>query len=302
MRFRPVADAVADALFCKYMSAATGKIVLANRTLRWSTPGTLNDPYDTQFDLHVEVDRANVRALALKKLWEAHYGEQPGPVGNLLGAIIHSFRDVFPRLSREEFDREFGEPIDLALADGEKAMPQTLAEVRTIMADSKLLCLTTQPDHPLMWSHYADSHRGVVLRFKAVEGLDSPWIVAKPVNYVANMPRLLDDEFLSEIMSGRATLHPTTLIDRMVYTKSDVWAYEKEWRICAGAGRNHNAAFEDIPFAQSELDSAILGCRMSPADQASLVELTRRLYPHARIFVIEQSGKEFQFLVKPWPL
>jgi hypothetical protein len=37
----------------KYVSREVGKLVLANRTLRWSTPGTLNDPYDMQFDLQL---------------------------------------------------------------------------------------------------------------------------------------------------------------------------------------------------------------------------------------------------------
>jgi hypothetical protein len=59
-------------LFYKYMGAETAHIVLTNQTPRWSTPGTLNDPYDMQFDLRYDIDRNIVRRMALEKLWEAY--------------------------------------------------------------------------------------------------------------------------------------------------------------------------------------------------------------------------------------
>jgi hypothetical protein len=74
-------------LLYKYMSRQTGRVVLANRTLRWSTPRTLNDPYDVQFDLHIDVDREAVRAASLDKMWDAFYGNAPAPVGNRFGAL-----------------------------------------------------------------------------------------------------------------------------------------------------------------------------------------------------------------------
>jgi hypothetical protein len=69
-----------------YVSREVGRAVLTNRTLRWSTPGTLNDPYDMQFDLRVDIDKEAVKTPALGKLWEGHYGKQPAPAGNRLGA------------------------------------------------------------------------------------------------------------------------------------------------------------------------------------------------------------------------
>ena len=80
-----------DARFLKYMSCATGKIVLQNRTLRWATPGTLNDPYDAQFDLHIDVDRQQLRAITLGKIWDAYAGEQPPPIRNALSIALHPY-------------------------------------------------------------------------------------------------------------------------------------------------------------------------------------------------------------------
>jgi hypothetical protein len=49
----------------------------------------LNDPYDMQFDLRVDIDKEAVKTPALGKLWEGHYGKQPVPAGNQLGALVH---------------------------------------------------------------------------------------------------------------------------------------------------------------------------------------------------------------------
>jgi hypothetical protein len=90
-------------LFYKYMGAETAHIVLTNQTLRWSTPGTLNDPYDMQFDLRYDIDRNIVRRMALEKLWEAYRGA-PVMVGNVLGVLMQVIRAKVPDMSREQFE------------------------------------------------------------------------------------------------------------------------------------------------------------------------------------------------------
>jgi hypothetical protein len=156
---RPVHWTNNQQAFFKYVTRPTGKIILENRTLRWSTPGKLNDPYDIQFDLHIEYDRETVKAAALQKIWDGFYGEQAVPTGNQFGMMMNAVRSVFPRLTREEFDQEFGEAIDEGLARGERALPRTQEEVRAHMADSKILCLTESPDNTVMWAYYAEDTR-----------------------------------------------------------------------------------------------------------------------------------------------
>lgn len=286
--------------FLKYVSRATGAIILQNRTLRWSTPGTLNDPYDAQFDLHIDVDQQEVRAATLQKLWDAYAGDQPAPVGNVLGIAIRWLRERAPGMCREAFEHQFGAAIAEGLAQGERHLPIMQAEMRPIIAQSKVLCLTIVPDHPLMWAHYAEGHQGVALRFRSAPDLDSPWQMARPVEYRPNMPRLLDANFLADMMSGRAGIDAETIIHRLIFTKSAEWAYEQEWRIYSGAGRNPQAAFEDIPFHPRELDAAILGCRMSPDDLATFSGATRRNYPHAEILQVHQAERDYRFEIKPF--
>lgn len=285
--------------FFKYMNRATGRIVLENRTLRWSTPGTLNDPYDMQFDLHIDIDREAVKVATLQKLWDAFYGDQPAPVGNILGAVIQSVRGIFPQLTREEFNREYGETIDGGLSRMERALPGVQNEVRSLIAEGKILCLTELPDNIMMWTHYAESHQGIVLQFRSVPKLDSAWGVARPVQYLADMPRLLDNDFLADMGSGLVSMDAESIMDRLVYTKSAEWAYEREWRVFAGGGRNSHAFHEDLAFNKLELDAVIVGCRMPKEDRTAFAVSTRRLYPHASLLQAEKAGNQFCLEIKP---
>lgn len=285
--------------FFKYITSDVGRVVMNNRTLRWSTPGTLNDPFDMQFDLRVNFDRASVRSAALQKLRARHYGAEALPAGNRIGDVINALRGAFPRFTEEEFDRKFGPGIDEALSRMELGLPELQREARRLIPNSKILCLSEVADNVIMWTHYAERHRGIVLRFRMADGLDSPWRTARPVQYVAEIPNLLDDEFLADLLSGGVKLRPKLIMDRLIYTKSVEWAYEREWRIYSGSGRNPNAQHEDIRFHPLELDAAILGCRMPVEERNQCSHLIGRLYPHAEVMEAARADNEFRLNVRP---
>jgi Protein of unknown function (DUF2971) len=149
-----------------------------------------------------------------------------------------------------------------------------------------------------MWAYYAEQHQGLVLRFNSVPELDSPWVTARPIVYHADMPRLLDANFLADLWSGRATLEPRTL-DRLVYTKSIEWAHEREWRIYSGDGRDANAQYEDIAFHQRELEAVIFGCRMPTEDRNAFSELIGESYPGAEILQVQRDERDFRLNIVP---
>jgi Ribosomal protein L7/L12 dimerisation domain/Protein of unknown function (DUF2971) len=289
---------VSEFLF-KYMPWATARIVLQNHTLRWSTPGTLNDPYDMQFDLQFDVDPKAVRKLALDKAWDALTGDKPAPVGNALGALIRLLRGTMPGLTREEFDGQIGAAFDKGLSAMQRGLPQLQREFRALLADGKILCLSATPDNIRLWRRYADEHRGVALKFRSVPGLDSPWGTARPIEYPANLPNLLNNDFLADMASGRVSMDGRAIMNRMVYTKVTKWAEEREWRIYSGTGRNPEARYEDIAFNPLELDAVIMGCQMPEHDRVELSNMTRRLYPHAKILRANNDEKETRLNIVP---
>jgi len=117
----------------------------------------------------------------------------------------------------------------------------------------KIYCLTPVPDSTLMWSHYADDHRGVCLEF----GTDNPIIgIALCVDYRRSYP-----DWAPHIVANAGAAN--TLL-----TKSDDWSYEKEYRIialsqgisrpAAAAGLTLDGNFLGIP--EGAIKSVIVGC------------------------------------------
>jgi hypothetical protein len=285
--------------FYKYVSAATAEIVLTNRTLRWSTPGTLNDPFDMQFDLAARVNEDRVCELALQKLWDALYGDGPIRVGNSLGRLLTRARGAVAHLTRAEFDRQFGETLRESLAVIHSTLPSLHATVRAHFATCKVLCLTDDPANMLMWSHYADQHRGAVLEFVSAPGLDSPWRTARRIQYEMDVPPLMNEELLASILAGESGFDKEEIIQRMVYTKSAAWAYEREWRIFTGVGRDVHAPYEDIPFAPQELAGVILGCRVDEAAAVRIREILNASYAHAVLSQSVQGPSGFRLAIRP---
>jgi hypothetical protein len=251
-----------------------------------------------QFDLHVNVNRAAVKAAALEKLWNNCYNDHPAEAANRLGIVIAGFHGRFPQLSREEFDREFGEAIDQSFENVERTLPERHQEIRQFMAGTKILCLSEVDDNILMWSHYSEQHQGLVLRFRCVPELDSAWGAAEPVQYVNQMPRLLDEELLSNLLSGSVSINHRDLVHKLIYTKASCWSYEKEWRICIGSGRTQTA-HEDLRFNPRELNGVIFGCKMSSQDRKELTDLIRLRYPHATIYEAKRAEQDFSLTITP---
>lgn len=107
----------------------------------------------------------------------------------------------------------------------------------------RVVSLTALNAHPLMWAHYADSHKGICIGFSTAH---TPKLVtARPISYQSDLPTW-------NIVTGK-------LISVAYMTKSADWEYEQEWRI-----------FHEEPHIQLGLNSiasVTLGARVSAADK-----------------------------------
>ena len=51
--------------------------------------------------------------------------------------------------------------------------PEANAEIRGVMADTSVFCLSETHDNLLMWSHYAQNHTVAVVEFRVLPEVDS---------------------------------------------------------------------------------------------------------------------------------
>ncbi|MDX9664253.1 DUF2971 domain-containing protein [Pseudomonas sp. P5_152] len=286
--------------FYKYMTHSTANIVLENQTLRWSTPATLNDPYDIQFDLRIDFDRDKVRHQTLDKLWKIFTGELTIREDSKMSEAMNIWRPLLRGMPKKHFMKKMEEGIKKAFAELDKNIHQAYQDTRQHLSTTKILCLTDSPTNQLMWAYYADSNRGVVLRFQDEPGAGSPYKLARQMSYMPDIPMLFEESELSDFLAGLITFDTNKRIHSLIYSKSDAWKHENEWRIFAGDGRNKFAPYEDSEFGAKELTGAIFGCRMPPDQRTALSLTIRRLYPHAEILQAVPANHSFQLELLPF--
>jgi hypothetical protein len=285
-----------DGWFYKYVSRATGRIVLETRSLRWSSPLAFNDPYDNQFDFDVDVDHDDARQLALSKLWTTYSCGKVAQIDRNVGDVLQLMRAQPEQFSRARFEQIFASDVEANLADFKnKHLPEILRQIRLLARQHKILCLSQTGASVLMWAYYAERQQGLVLRFRSVPNLDSPWQAGHQVQYSERMPLLADAEALSDLLLGAPNVRDIALsaLKRLVFTKSREWVHEREWRIFCGSGRTPDAQFEDIHFDALELDGVIVGCRMAADDRQAISDLVRRNYPHAQLLQAVKRQREY---------
>lgn len=280
--------------FYKYMSYKTASIVLENQTLRWSTPATLNDPYDIQFDLRISFNRDKVLRDALSKLWKLFTKELTGHPENPMTEVIQILRPFLQNIPKAHFMSKMEEGIKKSFSAMDENIHKVYLETREQLSTTKILCLTDSPTNQLMWAYYADSNKGVVFRFQDEPGADSPYCTAKQMSYLLDIPLLFEEDELSDFLSGLITFDEKKRINALIYTKSEAWKHENEWRIFAGDGREKNAPYEDIKFGKKELTGVVFGCRMPSDQKAALSQKIGHLYPHVEILQATPADHSFQ--------
>lgn len=235
----------------KYRSLAQGaardftRDIIVNSRLWFAEASSFNDPFDSYpfftLDSTPEQYGAYLRYVVEKAKIGATASEREQVFAYLMG------------LSPDEISQQLQQASGLHL--------QRLA----------VCCLSALNDQVLMWSHYADSHAGICLRFKTRPLAGNIPDLAYRVSYSAERP---------VVNRATATDDYDGLFDAML-VKADFWAYEQEHRLfrrelLSGAGLE--------PFPPDRLDGIIFGARCAPEERA-LVKAW-----------VEESGNPIEFL------
>lgn len=276
--------------FYKYLTPTAAKAVLSSRTFKWSAAATFNDPFDMQFDLHLDYDPAQLLAACESDFYEILRGERGFQEQIGLGKVLARLQTVALQLSGEQLRSYIRDGIVLAIANIPNDQREMHAKLRKHFSTYKVFCLTERLDSVLMWSHYADHHRGVVLRLSCLEDVDSSWSVARPVVYSQHMPRFLEQEELRQIITGYAEPRRESIAERTIFSKALDWQYEREWRIYLPS---KNADDEFINFHRQELAAIYFGCRSQEADRNEITSLARAINPGVEIYTAAKSGRDF---------
>jgi Protein of unknown function (DUF2971) len=162
-----------------------------------------------------------------------------------------------------------------------------------------VLSLSEVHDHLLMWSHYADQHRGFVIEFDSenrffapVYGHSQPGLLAR-VDYSDTRPHL-----------SHSTLNrPESLL-----RTATIWSYEREWRMIKYLEQadKHIPRENELPvslfaFPPEAIMAIYTGAKMLPDSYTKLTSIisSDARYKHVRMHHMQLSANEYRLITTP---
>jgi hypothetical protein len=282
--------------FYKYTSAHVGQLVLGNHRLRWNSPLNYNDPFDCHFPMGFNFHLAQYREQAIERVLGSILGEAE-PVfatHTLMGVMMAGLRNIRHEVSHDEIRSEMTAGIDECIEKFNDGFASEAANWRAQLPTYRILCVCEAVDNLLLWSHYADQHKGVVFQLECLKELDVPLLLAKPVIYSPLAPSIATAEEWIDVLAGlRETKTAKEYFHELFHTKSILWQTEKEWRVSSFAKADEPGLFSDYPFHPPELSRMYLGCRISAVDRTQLIRLATSEFAHVEVYQAVQNERTY---------
>ena len=195
---------------------------LENDTIWLADPASFNDPFDCKIDYRIDFT---------VKQYKSHLKETAKALGIPRKHVKEKIRsDVF---SKRKLSKDAIHAINNLIENANKLTCQV-----------GVFCLSEKPDDILMWSHYAESHKGYCVEYTRSPDnyLGATWTdtdeyhvevertgyYTKPVRYSREYPKVS----ILDLMA----IKDWNAIHSIILTKSADWEYEKEWRLTAYLG------------------------------------------------------------------
>jgi hypothetical protein len=143
-------------------------------------------------------------------------------------------------------------------------------------------------DETLMWSHYANDHKGVCLRYDFSEANLNNLDEIIGVSRVSYEPNNLTDWLFSHIDlydSDRKT-YITSLLKSFITSKAPSWRYEKEARII-------RQRFGLCAIPKETLTHIIFGLQTSDEDESLIRSIAEKYYDSVKFGRIVRSSDDF---------
>jgi len=265
--------------------------VIRNCSIRFTQYGDFNDPFELNPNIDKIAEEGEIRKIVdrdLVQIIEEEYDKNP---------IISAF------ISKESFIQLAAgnkEHLKNAVLGMEKQIVGLLPEMLQKTANSLLgaLSLSEIPNHELMWSHYANEHRGYVIGFDSEhqffnqEKTDVDELRhLRKIDYRERPPVI-------NLMNASGA--------ELFFVKSLKWEYESEWRMLMPlADSSKVIEWQPYPihlfsFPVESVSEVILGARMSEQDKGIIRTLLNdRKCGHIKLHQAELDNVTYEIAIKP---
>jgi hypothetical protein len=282
--------------FFKYASLETAMRVIESRSFRWSSPTKFNDPFDHQagFVLDMNTDEfAHLLTSSIERIIFSDIAPATKPTTQL-AALTPRLRLIRDRLPREQILKELHESSLEVAKNLRNGIGQLNAAIQEHLCHARVFCVSEEHDNVVMWSHYADEHRGVVFKLRCVDEIDNTLLAARKVCYTDSFIAFPSADQYARHLTGEQPIDLVPLCWKIAFTKHVDWSYESEWRVHIALLREPlGDGYTVYPENPRIFEAVYLGCRMDEKESAMIVTLMRRHLPDTKIYRGEKSKTAF---------
>jgi len=143
-----------------------------------------------------------------------------------------------------------------------------------------VFCVSEKRDDILMWSHYADHHRGICLEF---DGHGRFMAHAQPVRY--SEERVPINAYRDD---------SDTMLEKAMFTKSNHWAYESEWRLLS-----YQRGPGVVQFRPENLTGIVIGAMASAATVEKVLDWNKTRPEPIQVYRASINKKKFDLDIRP---
>ncbi|WPP49288.1 DUF2971 domain-containing protein [Catalinimonas niigatensis] len=229
----------------KYVCLDTAKKIIENTTLKFGLADDFNDPFELTLDsIEIKTSRQDLKNFINRR----HRGQERERRNMFLSNRNADSRKEFDEIIKREFQR--------------------------LKNTTGICCFSGQNDIALMWSHYADNHKGICLGFRHFMQTKEFFVIH--VNYIKELKPI-------KYWGSKEELFPI-----WIFSKSHVWEYEEEIR----------AIFFDangfIPFEKKQLCEVHFGLRTKENQKNEFKNLlTVKGYEDISLYNMQVDAKNF---------
>ena len=218
------------------------KGIFKNRELYFSAPRDFNDPFDCK-----------------------------------LRAVVTN-RDMFANKIAEQQRLYEEDSVRSKISTNEYINENLSQAVDNVINKKGVCCFSRRNDCILMWSHYADSHRGICIEFDVAEDDEFfSWLVE--VQYQEKYPSL-------DLSMQRMRDYTHTLLS----TKFSDWGYEEEVRVY----KDCNGCYK---FKEKALKAVYFGCNIKDGDLNDWIDYIKgEGFEDISFYKAKTSAEEYRLL------
>lgn len=226
--------------------------LLNENKLYFSSPILFNDPYDSK------VNFADCSEQDIIDLIQMNYKKRHPSATN---EDCQSFVKYAKESKPEVFDSMKLQALERSIIDCN-------------LDSNGIVCLSENNDDILMWSHYADGHKGICLVFDKEIIINDKRFIFDKVNYPEDNLLISCKRFYEIYLQN-----PYNIYELLFLTKSLHWKYEKEWRILVSAKYIENNTEDETDkrffICNNMLTGIIFGWKLSPAFKQTITKLVQ---------------------------